>query len=354
MKFHKIFILIYLLLFFDNHLLAKNEKFNYVSSFGTVITELEDSSMTGEFLLPYGSLVDDKNEIIYVTDCPSGIINIFDLKGNFIKKLPDNCIHKNGSKNNDCLNLPADINFVKDNSNIVVSDEGTDTLYLFKNHELVSKNNLKDIGVKYLLGVDYNPKNDSYYVISSENGKIFELDNKFKIKKIIGKIGRLDSSFMGAYYLKYYKDKIFIVDQTNSRIKVYDDNLELKNIMGKKIFCSFGDIKNGLREIEINFDRGIGRVLSTIQSIFTCYEDSEDPEAFSTPHELDIDKNGNIYIADTVNNRIKIYSSDLKLIRILKHDKIKLPKVVSISQDGNTMFVGSNQLDKAVHKFELY
>ena len=113
MKIHKIFILIYLLLFLDNHLFAENEKFNYVSSFGTVITDLEDSSMTGEFLLPYGSLIDDKNEIIYVTDCPSGIINIFDLKGNFIKKLPDNCIHKNGSKNNDCLNLPADINFVK-------------------------------------------------------------------------------------------------------------------------------------------------------------------------------------------------------------------------------------------------
>ena len=94
--------------------------------------------------------------------------------------------------------------------------------------------------------------------------------------------------------------------------------------------------------------------ISSVLNIFNCYEESDHKLAFSNPHEIEIDKKGNIYIADTGNDRIKVYSSEFQLKKIIKHTKIKMPKVISVSDDGKMMFIGTNDSVKyGIHKFQL-
>jgi DNA-binding beta-propeller fold protein YncE len=347
-KYFKNVLIIFALFFCSEQLVATEKKFVYVNSFADIKTDYPISQ--GDFLLPYGTVIDDDKKIVYITDCPTGVINVYNLDGKFLYRISKKCKSLT-HKDPDCFRLPADINFVGNNNELVLSDEDTDYAYIIKNNEITESYNLRKIGVSYFLGVDYSPQRKSFYVVSSETGEIYELDRKFKIKKKIGYNGTLNSGFSGAYYLKYHNEKLFVVDQTNSRIKIYDADLNLIHIIGKKKICSPRNIIRKMHEfIFINNKKNF---INDLQSIFTCYEESNHELAFTAAHEIDIDNKGNIYIADTLNDRVKIYSAKFKLIKILTHQKIKKPKIVSISKDGSILLVGGNDTKKAVHKFVL-
>ena len=332
--------------FIISHCQALN--YEYEKSFG--ILNFNEPYSDGEFKLPYGSVIDESNNKIYVTDCPTGVINIFDLDGNFLLKLPKNCEVNNSKKN--CFNLPADVNFTVNNETIVVSDEKLNTLTVLKDNKIIKQStDLTSIGVSYLLGVDYDLDKNHYAVVSSDNGKIFIIDKNFGLKKEFGTLGNREDQFYSAYYLKFFKSNLYIVDQGNKRIKIYDENFKLKKILGKKVTCGLREIYSSLKDILNNLSDG---KLSKFLNIFSCYEESDHKLAFSNPHEIDIDNNGNIYIADTGNNRIKIYSANFELKKIVKHKNIKMPKVVSASKDGKMLFVGTNDTIKyGIHKFQL-
>jgi DNA-binding beta-propeller fold protein YncE len=344
-KISKTFILFFLISIITQ---LKASEYEYQKSFGNL--NFDDLVNDGDFKLPYGSVLDQSSNQIYITDCPTGVINVFDLDGNFLLKLPENCEVNNSKKN--CFNLPADINFTVDSDTIVVSDEKLNTLTVLEDNKIIKQSNdLTSIGVSYLLGVDYDANEKHYAVVSSDNGKIFIIDENFNVKKEFGTLGHRDDQFYSAYYLKFFNSNLYIVDQGNKRIKIYDKNFKLKKILGKKKICSLRETFNNFKDYLFNIRNG---ALSGVSDIFVCYEESDHKLAFSIPHEIEIDNNGNIYIADTGNDRIKIYSPDFKLKKIISHTKIKMPKVISVSGDGRMMFVGTNNTENyGIHKFLL-
>lgn len=339
-----------LILFFIITIISQSYalEYKYQKSFGAL--NFNETINDGEFKLPYGSALDQSNNKIYITDCPTGVINIFDLDGNFLLKLPSDCEVNNGKKN--CFNLPADVNFTVNKDTIVVSDEKLNTLTVLSNNKIIKQStDLTSIGVSYLLGVDYDANKNHYAIVSSDNGKIFIIDENFNVKKEFGTLGHRDDQFYSAYYLKFFNSNLYIVDQGNKRIKIYDKNFNLIKILGKRTMCSLRETYYKLKDTLYNLNNV---KISGVLNIFNCYEESDHKLAFSNPHEIEIDKNGNIYIADTGNDRIKVYSSEFQLKKIIKHTKIKMPKVISVSDDGKMMFIGTNDSVKyGIHKFQL-
>lgn len=61
------------------------------------------------------------------------------------------------------------------------------------------------------------------------------------------------------------------------------------------------------------------------------------------PSDIDLDKSGNIYIADTENNRIVLFSPDGKFITNIGAGKLEKPVVVEVDINGNIYVVEQNK-----------
>ncbi len=72
---------------------------------------------------------------------------------------------------------------------------------------------------------------------------------------------------------------------------------------------------------------------------------------FNQPLGLAVDKCGNLWVADRINNRVKVYSKNLDLIDVVTHS-FNRPTDVAVSAAGNALFV-VDSLNDRVQKFDL-
>ena len=67
------------------------------------------------------------------------------------------------------------------------------------------------------------------------------------------------------------------------------------------------------------------------------------------PYGITVDKNGEVLVADYLNNRIAILNSELKLFRKIGKDKLEHPRDVKINK--NNIFVADNNEINNIHIF---
>ena len=109
------------------------------------------------------------------------------------------------------------------------------------------------------------------YVTTGNYHKLIKLSNTGNVLKIIGELGTKNAEFNFPNGLRVSKKReLYVCDSRNSRIQVFDLDLNFKRSFGKK----------GTGKGQINF-----------------------------PADVDFDSNGNIYITDLKNNRIQVFTS---------------------------------------------
>ena len=71
---------------------------------------------------------------------------------------------------------------------------------------------------------------------------------------------------------------------------------------------------------------------------------------FSTPHDIDSDAQGLVYVADRGNNRVQVLDNDLNVVRVI--DGIRSPWAICIS-DGPTQYLYSADVGGTIYKVSL-
>ena len=61
---------------------------------------------------------------------------------------------------------------------------------------------------------------------------------------------------------------------------------------------------------------------------------------FNQPHGVDVDEEGRIIVADTLNHRIQVFENDGSFIRSLEGSQFKFPRSVVVDGDGNIVICG--------------
>ncbi|KAI6656661.1 Tripartite motif-containing protein 2-like [Oopsacas minuta] len=140
-------------------------------------------------------------------------------------------------------------------------------------------------------------------------------------------------------------DKIYIADTFNSRIQIFSTEGKFIHEFGK------GQLKapHGIalhNEWVFVSDLVIGTVFKFSKTINKLLNSVK--AGISHPHGLTTDTNGEVLVADS-NNRIAVFSSDLRHIREIGKDKLKSPTDVKINN--NKIFVADKNRTKNIHIF---
>lgn len=220
----------------------------------------------GEFKFPYG-IDGDSQGNVYVSDLYNGSISIFDSKGKFIKYFAE-----------------------KDPKETTIEAPGS-----------------------------FRINNNKVYVTDIKKSKllIFDMDGK-KVAEI-GEPGMKQGQFRAPNAVAIDKDEnIYVVDTGNQRVQQFDNTGKFVRIINGS---TDGSGENSLfvnpRGIGID-SRGILYVVSNLthyvygfdkdgKKLFTFGGNGEANTQFSLPNGLFIDKDDNIYITDSSNQRVAVY-----------------------------------------------
>jgi DNA-binding beta-propeller fold protein YncE len=219
----------------------------------------------GEFMFPYG-IAGDKKGNVYVADLYNGKISIFDKKGKFITYF------KEANQKEKVIESPA-------------------ALRIF---------------------------DEKLYVTDIEKNKVFVFDLKGKILLEIGTPGTEDGQFRAPNAVAIDKDNnIFVSDSGNQRVQMFDEKGKyLKSINGSKDGKGSAVFVNP-RGIAVD-SRGILYVVNNLthlvygfnekgEQVFDFGGMGSDNEQFYLPNGLFVDDKDQVYITDTLNQRIAVY-----------------------------------------------
>ncbi|MCP6720046.1 MAG: 6-bladed beta-propeller [Patescibacteria group bacterium] len=291
----------------------------------------------GEFDLPYGSdIIEDENgSFILISDCTNNNIQKFTLDGVFVSRFGEL-----GSEPGQ-LDHPADLT-IGPEGNIWIVEEKNNRVSKFTqegefidNFKILAESNSgKTINLLIEpLGITFDSSGNSYIsnygsnlvIKFDKNGELTHFLNK-KYESVNGiidvqyatTIGNKDAQFNQPYYIESdSEDNIYVVDRGNNRIQKFDPD--------GNFLLKWG--RNG----------GDGTL-------------GDQPGEFNYPHEIAIDKHDNIYVADTRNKRIQIFTSEGEFLYQFGGEGIFVsPKTVSVDS-GLNVFVG----DAGIIEFAEY
>lgn len=266
------------------------------------------------FKNPYSVAV-SQSGLIYVSDAGNYCIKVFDSNGNLVQK-----IGKPGSSGA-CLNFPQGIQ-VDQNGDLYVMDSNNGRIAIFNtNGEII--NSIGSIGG--YPGAFYTPKGIDLY-----NGKIYSANTRNHMVYVFDKTtqsliasygllgedptdlkkGSLEYRFRLPTDLVVSRDgNIYVVDSKHGVIKVLDSR-------GRFRF-KFGE--SGTGDGQFNFPEGI--TLDNNQNVYVCdtlnnrlqkftpagkFIDKID-QGFSKPTGICIDANDKLYVVDSGSNKLKIF-----------------------------------------------
>jgi DNA-binding beta-propeller fold protein YncE len=267
---------------FDNGLdkpmdAAKIGEFLYVSDTNNKQVQVFDTSGTfifkfgkegdgeGEFMFPYG-VTGDKKGNIYVADLYNGKISIFDKKGKFISYF------KEADAKNPVIKAPGGIR---------IFDE-------------------------------------KLYAADIEQSKVFIFDLKGKKLQEIGTPGTNDGQLRAPNAVTVdMDDNIYVADSGNQRIQIFTkDGKYLRNVNGSKEGKGSSVFVNP-RGIAVD-SRGILYVVNNLthfvygfnekgEKVFEFGGMGDANEQFYLPNGLFVDQDDQVYITDTLNQRVVVY-----------------------------------------------
>lgn len=224
-------------------------KFIHVLTFG------EEGSCDGQFHYPWGVAVNERDEIA-VTDVHNERVQVFSSDGSHLRSFG-----REGKKPEEFL-YPAGIDFDK-NGNITVVDSEKREVKIFNENG------------DFLRQFDGNGSLNRPLGLSLEsNGNIILADSDNKLIKIfspagefLGKIGG-KGTFASPYHCVQYDKYLIVSDRDKHRIKVFERERNFLYEFGKK--------------------------------------GNKDGE-FNKPHCLSINKEGQLFICDTMNHRVQVF-----------------------------------------------
>jgi len=247
--------------------------------------------------LPYGG--DSLGNTHYITDCTSQSVLMKNGDNSYTKIIE--------SKD---LILPSDVKI--HNDLLYVVDEGDHAIKVFdlegvliktfkKPSERPAPHKQNDINID--LGYIFNPLGigfggDNIFITDYGNDRVQIFDQKFNFKKLIKNPLNIDGRWKAPYHIETHnkKDIVYIVERDANRVVAFDYS-------GKFLF-SFGE------------------------------------DVLTSPHELAIDSNGLIYIANYHSKEIAVFDDKGTFIKsITIPPGLGLVKTISIDQTDN-MIIG--------------
>ncbi|KAI6661925.1 PEP-CTERM domain protein [Oopsacas minuta] len=170
--------------------------------------------------------------------------------------------------------------------------------------------------------------------------------NKTEPMRRIGKPGREKGELNYPYGLALDGDKIYIADTGNNRIQIFSTEGKFIQEFGKEqlntphgiaLYKEWMFISDGELNAVLKFSKTNYKLIKSVK------------EGVSFPHGLTTDTNGEVLVADSNNNRIAVFSSDLEYIREIGKDKLRFPRDVKINN--NNIFVLDNNEINNIHIF---
>lgn len=307
--------------------------------------EGELGAIGSEFYIgPNGIFVDEKDNI-YIADTFNNRIQAFSENGDFLKGYPL------GEK------IPQDVIIVKDLMYIVTSSGDLLVYNLkgdFKKSIKLSKNSCEYDGLFSL----EKGNNDEVLVVAAEQHKLITISKDLKREEFKGK--SCDRSFIYPHNLAVFNDKIIAitedydcpVDMDYKVTSLTKDGKFIKNLKlsGNKDFLKPQDIaiiKNNIFILDTTYVHQFDR---KFKNTFTFGGNGNEPGKFAIfdnygllqgPTSIVKGPNNGLYISDTYNNRIQIFSFKGKYIGEFK---VKHPRHICVDDQGKIYVLSDDGL----------
>ena len=202
----------------------------------------------------------------------------------------------------------------------------------------------------YGMGVDSKSR---LYVADSYVSAVFVLDLEKKETKMLrngaeGKFGTIIGLTVDEV------DRVFVVDALLHRVAVFNKDLKLETYFGEKELehpggCAIDEENRFLYVVDTNkyqvavFDADTFKYLRAVGGP-AKNEGDDEPGTLSKPSNVAVDKDGFVYVSDTMNNRVQIFDADGGFVSMFgKHgdgpgDFVR-PKGIAIDSDGHIWVV---------------
>ena len=256
---------------------AKVGEFIYVSDTNNQQVQVFDSSGTpifkfgkkgtgeGQFQFPYG-ITGDKDGNVYVSDLYNGKISVFTSKGKFIKYFTDENNKADFIKSPGGLRIFGKKIYITDIQENIVLVYSLDGKKLLEISSATAKDDTLNAPNAVTIDEDHN-----IYVSDTGNQRLLVFDKKGKFKRLINGStdGKGESKFVNPRGIGVLGNGVVLmVDNMTHFVYGFDKK-------GKQVY-QFG---------------GLG----------------SDKEQFYLPNGLYVDEKGEIFITDTVNQRVALY-----------------------------------------------
>lgn len=256
---------------------AKVGEFIYVSDTNNQQVQVFDSSGTpifkfgkkgtgeGQFQFPYG-ITGDKDRNVYVSDLYNGKISVFTSKGKFIKYFTDENNKADFIKSPGGLRIFGKKIYITDIQENIVLVYSLDGKKLLEISSATAKDDTLNAPNAVTIDEDHN-----IYVSDTGNQRLLVFDKKGKFKRLINGStdGKGESKFVNPRGIGVLGNGVVLmVDNMTHFVYGFDKK-------GKQVY-QFG---------------GLG----------------SDKEQFYLPNGLYVDEKGEIFITDTVNQRVALY-----------------------------------------------
>ena len=253
-----------------------------------------------EFRMPYGTVINDEKGWIYITDCYNQNVQVFDLTGNFLFKWGT------PGDGESQFNYPGGI-AINSQGHVYVPEEHNQRVQIFTaDGQYLGQFGSSGSGDGQFgqpLGVAVDSK-DNVYVGDLKTHRVqkFDADGNFLLG--FGKVGEGNGEFRGPYNISVDSDdNVYIIDRGNNRIQKFAPDGTFLTKWGR----NDGDGTPGMRTGEFNW-----------------------------PHEIAIDRQDRIYVSDTYNQRIQVFSVEgTYMFSFGTAKEWGSPKTISVDRDLN-------------------
>ncbi len=341
---------------------------NFIMKWGEYGTE------DGEFDNPRGVTVVDEggSDYVYVVDSYNFRIQKFDTSGNFI--LSWGSVGQNDGE------------FLNPHGILSVEEGGTDYIYVTDtdNHRIQKfstsgayQSEFGSYGTDGTGDGEFNqPKGitvdsgGNLYVADSSNHRIQKFDSAGNYLSQWGSNGTLDGEFNSpsgiAVVNETGTDYVYVSDSGNGRIQKFDTSgTHIGTYAGfneVSFISQFNDGSDTLLFSNMVFDvvdgKAIYNVNSSIKQFDVSSETTSDyitntpnPGLLNDPLRMSVDSSGNLFVADTGNNRIVKYSFDGSNYSYDTEVAVTTPVGVAIDGSDDVYVVDNNGGDKKIRKF---